>query len=259
MSSPETAKPKKALFIGLIATTVVAILAVIATVFFLAKSPEDPTITDTTNDSSVIDAALVPSISTINLVKVEGEATANMVVQLKKPLPADYTTEYEIRDANKKTVSQGIVDKNSGLVTQELTLTSTDTSFTFRVRISNADSYSEWVTSEPQLLDASSLPESDGINTEAKPDPSYFDTAWAKGEGGDANFEEAMKAAWGITRADYATSCGSISTEQVRPGIMIPPTPSLVPEGYFLSYDYQPIDGTDTEDFAYYWCSITGE
>jgi hypothetical protein len=246
----------KALWIGLSVVAFVTIIGIIFAFVLVSGSPsyeEHKTISTQAPSPKEVQSSSVPTVENQNVQQNGNTDKATFTAKLKNPLPSDRVTEYQIRDADKKIVSQGVA-KKQGIITAELPVIEGDNSWTLRIRVSTEKTYSQWVAADPQTLKVTSLPTSQGMNTELKPNEAYFNSNWAKGEGGNQNFETAMKDAWGIDHVSADARCASINVEQLKPGQMIPPTPSVVPDGYYLSYEYQAIEGSDFVTAAYYWC-----
>lgn len=245
----------KALWIGLSVVAFVTIVGIIAAIVLVAGSPsyEKNTKSSSTPSPTEIQSSSVPTVQSQQVKQNGATDKATFTAQIKTPLPTGKVTEYAIRDIDKKIVAQGVV-KKEGQITAELPLVEGNNSWTLQTRVSTDKTYSQWVSADPQTLKVASLPTSQGMNTDLKPNDAYFNSAWANGQGGKQNFEAAMKDAWGINHVTSDARCASINIEQFKPGQMIPPTPSVVPDGYYLSYEYQPIEGTEIMNMAYYWC-----
>jgi hypothetical protein len=254
MVTDNSIKTKTLIIVSSIVGALLLIAVIIIGVLIISNSSA-PTKDDKTNSSEgQLSEDINPVIENAKIVRETENLEAKVTADIKKT-SEKYTYEWRILDANKR-----IVDSNSlktATIESIVPLEAGNNIFSLQVRSSNSTNYSPWSASEPLIVNVSDIEEDQGINTEAKPDPAYFDTAWAKGEPGtDATLEEAFTAAWGIKRAAYEDRCGSINSAIIKPGEMFAPVPSQVPSEYYLSYDFVQDIGTTDNSFRvlYYWC-----
>ena len=228
-------------------------LAITLAVMFLnAPKVEEPT---TPDDSSVeqLDSSSIPEIVSFEVIR-KGKTSPQASVSVEvSPLKGDLYGEYEVRDINKKSVLKGNLPED-GIIEGDAALLNGPNSFTLRIRVSDGATYSSWKSTNPVLLPVDNLKSEEGINTEAKPNPKYFETKWAKGNASEANLKEAIEIAWNAETVNYETdSCMILNSANLAVGEIIPPLPSKVPEEYKLKYEVSYFD-ENTSAISFYWC-----
>lgn len=194
----------------------------------------------------------VPAVEGLT-VEVNPEKPSTVKVDFIIQEPEDgLVFEYELLDVNRKSVLKGS-DNEKITVNEEVNLVSGANSYTLRVRVTDGLTYSDWVVEEAIIV--TSTVDVPGVGTEAEPNPEYFNTNWANGVGGDANFEQAMTVAWNAVPFNRELdACLVLNEASLNPGEMIPPVPGGVPEDTVLKY-YYATSGDGPYFVTFLWCN----
>ncbi len=257
------------MFVGIaFGTLVLAFAGYLVYLIFSAPAPDSVGING--QSTTQLDDSLVPA--TMNFTVTADAVKDGSEVQLATAtadvgtVPEGYFVSYQIDDKDKNIVANGVVKDNA--INAKIILKEGENIFTLALQVSNGYQYSNWITGEPVTVSGETISGdngSTGVNTNAKPAPAYFDTDWAKGTGGQANFEEALTAAWGATKITTAelndlqynpnAACMPINyVASIAPGEMYPPLPSKLPTGYKFKYNAGPSDGNNMQ-VQFFWCA----
>ena len=219
-------------------------------VLFLAAPNEASPPKNGNQDDNIVSTSEVPEIISF---EVKRDTDTSVTATAKGVIATgDYHGQYEIVDLNKKTVAKGNLPAD-GNITETVDLANGGNSFVLQIRVEGDGSYSEYVSSEPSTLSATGLPEKEAINTQAKPNAEYFNTAWGKGAGGQDDLIEAIKIAWGASVAGPADYCMPLNDAVVSPGEIVAPLPSVPPSDYDLKFEVFPALNGQLQIY-YYWC-----
>lgn len=190
------------------------------------------------------------TVPTIESVKTEAEAKKlSFSITVKN---ADLTKgfiEYEVTDQDR-------VVRDSGKErTANFTATvpvSSSAYYRMRVRVANDEGVkTEW--SENYTVKLSEL---QGMKT-VEPLQAYYETGWAKGT--DTSLEgakTAIETAWNITelnRQEAVTECLPINSGEMKPKLLLPPIPSVLPSQVRLNYMTNGWNGSAIS-ITYLWC-----
>jgi len=210
-----------------------------------ANEPE-PETTRTSEDASTISDA-PPAITEVTTSTNDSEITFN--VTTAEYDSSTYYLEYELADESRVVKDKGYERSNQFTVTTKITGSS---SYRLKVRLSDKTLTSEW--SESFTVKLSDVA---GVQS-LQPDPAYFETSWAKGEGNEENLKTAMMTAYNASLLSEFTSnsCIPLNTGVMTPGLLLPPVPGVFPKGLSLSYNINSFNpDTNESDITYYWCS----
>lgn len=206
-------------------------------------NPNSPQSQSSTSTSSMA----VPVIETV---ETEAEAKKlSFAITVKNADLAKGFIEYEVTDQDR------VVRASGKERTADFTATvpvSSSAYYRIRVRVANDEGVkTEW--SENYTVKLSEL---EGMKT-VEPVPAYYETGWAKGT--DNSLEGAKKAietAWNITemsRQEAVTECLPINSGEMKPKLLLPPLPSVLPSQVRLNYMTTNWDGSAIS-ITYLWC-----
>lgn len=244
-------------------------------VYLITTAPAPETVGITGDKTTPLDESMIPTILDVTLtptpVQENTEYQTASIVALTSQVPSGYFVNYEIVNKSQTIVGKGVVHENQ--IVTKLLIEEGNNSFSLRMRTSNGFQFSTWseratfdITGEHVPNSTTSSP--GGINTEAEPNPEYYNTNWAKGEGDVSDFADALSVAWGgshitpdeiseiLTNPNYATCMGINFEYNLLPGEMAKPIPSTLPVGSYLKFNTGYYDqSTGSVYVEFFWCS----
>ena len=249
---PDKSNKKLLWFSGIFGVIALIIIAVIASFMFTA--PSDSSTGNKTGDTGTSSGALnektVPGLDSSSLKQIGTSPSGTLSFVVKKP-ENNLVVEYRIEDTNKRIIDEGLLGDNRK-VSAQVFLVNGDNDFNVKLRTSNETSYSPWTVVETVSLNVTALPEAEGQNTEAEPNAAYFDTEWAKENGGPENLQDAMLKAWNAEPVATDGYCMILNNAAINPGEMVQPIPSIMPVDYKLRYDAY--FDNETAHVTFFWC-----
>jgi flagellar basal body-associated protein FliL len=211
------------------------------------KNQDNPASPQNQSSSAAASSLTVP---TIESVKTDAEAKKlSFSITVKNANLTNAFIEYEVTDQDR-------VVRDSGKErTANFTATvpvSSSAYYRMKVRVANDEGKkTEW--SENYTVKLSEL---EGMKT-VEPLQEYYETGWAKGT--DTSLEAAKTAietAWNITeikRQEAVTECLPINTGEMKPKLLLPPIPSVLPSQVRLNYMVNDWNGSAIS-ITYLWC-----
>lgn len=238
--------PVRPYYIIMIGTLIfIAIVAVI--IFFIGgnKNSGEPNSTDDPQNSIQIQS----DPPTINKVETTlDEKNVSFKVETSDYKTTDYKLEYELADQNRKVVKTDV---------------DTGTSFTIQTRNTGSAYYRLKVRlQDPETKQTSSWSEAYTIKLEEvqgvqklEPAQAYYDTLWAKGEGGKDNLINALQVAYNAKETTEVTGCIPLNSGTMKPTLLLPPNPNVTPKGAALNFTVNSWDaGKNEGNITYFWC-----
>jgi hypothetical protein len=248
MPSDETPNNKLFWIFSVLAVVLVVTAGFVIAGLMMSSGDDKPTPNETaTKDSGYSLSDTPPEVTEVTTSTEESDITFNVVTDSYDA--SKYFLEYELADESRVVKATDYERSNQFSVTTKITGSS---SYRLKVRLSDKERTSEW--GESFTVKISDVK---GVQN-LQPEPAYFDTPWAKGEGSEENLKTALMVAYNAeSLTEFTTnSCIPLNTGSITPGLLLPPVPGVFPKGLSLSYNinsYNP--ETNQSSLTYYWCS----
>lgn len=248
LKEPPTPSNKKLWIILAGIITIVIGCSVVGYAMSNNSSPQVPTTPEATQGKTSAKASLKAPVIESAEAQVKGD-DLDFTIKIKNADISRAKIEYQIADQDRAVKAEGAERANEFNASVKL---ASSAYYRLKVRLVNEEgAKSPW--SENHTVKLSELK---GMKS-LEPAKAYYDTGWAKGTAVDStDAKQAIETAWNIEEVTSQTelmSCLPLNTGDMNPKLLLPPIPSIIPNGTTLKYLVNGWDG-EAISITYVWC-----